>query len=81
MRPKKKTPDQRGLLLKEQPFSYRARKDGTVEILWKGHRASALSGKLAERFLEQAPTEDEHGKQLLMAKATGNFKRGSERKQ
>ncbi len=81
MRPKKARPDARGLLLKEQPFSYRARKDGSVEILWKGRRATALSGKLAERFLEQAPAEDEHGKQLLMAKATGNFKRGNERKQ
>ncbi len=81
MRPKKARPDARGLLLKEQPFSYRARKDGSVEILWKGRRATALSGKLAERFLEQATAEDEHGKQLLMAKATGNFKRGNERKQ
>ena len=45
MRPKKKTPDQRGLLLKERPFSYRARRDGTVEILWKGRRATTLAGK------------------------------------
>ena len=81
MRPKKKTPDQRGLLLKERPFSYRAHKDGTVEIRYKRRPVTTLAGKLAERFLEQAPTEDEHGKQLLMAKATGNFKRGNERKQ
>ena len=47
MRPKKKTPDQRGLLLKERPFSYRARQDGTVEILWKGRRATTLAGKIA----------------------------------
>jgi hypothetical protein len=80
MRPKKKTPDQRGLLLKERPFSYRARRDGTVEILWKGRRATSLAGKVAERFLEVAPTEDEQGLQLLMAKATGKFKRGNERK-
>ena len=80
MRPKKKTPDRRGVLLKERPFSYRARPDGSVEILWKGRRASALSGKAAERFLELAPHEDEHGLQLLMAKASGNFKRGNERK-
>ena len=80
MRPKKKTPDQRGLLLKEQPFSYRARRDGTVEILWKGRHATALGGVLAERFLEVAPTEDEDGRQLLMAEASGNFKRGNERK-
>ena len=80
VRPKKKTPDQRGLLLKERPFSYRARRDGTVEILWKGRRATTLAGKIAEKFLEVAPTEDEHGQQLLMAKATGNFKRGNERR-
>ena len=80
VRPKKKTPDQRGVLLKERPFSYRARRDGTVEILWKGRRATTLAGKIAERFLEVAPTEDEQGQQLLMAKATGNFKRGNERK-
>ncbi len=80
MRPKKRTPDQRGLLLKERPFSYRARRDGTVEILWKGRRATTLAGALAERILELAPTEDEHGRQLLMAKATGNFRRGNERK-
>ena len=80
VRPKKKTPDQRGILLKERPFSYRPRRDGTVEILWKGRHASTLAGKIAERFLEVAPTEDEQGQQLLMAKATGNFKRGNERK-
>ena len=80
VRPKKKTPDQRGVLLKERPFSYRPRRDGTVEILWKGRHASTLAGKIAERFLEVAPTEDEQGQQLLMAKATGNFKRGNERK-
>ena len=80
MRPKKKTLDQRGVLLKERPFTYRSRRDGSVEILWKGRRATTLSGKIAERFLELAPTEDEQGQQLLMAKATGNFKRGNERK-
>ena len=80
MRPKKKTLDQRGVLLKERPFTYRSRRDGSVEILWKGRRATTLSGKIAERFLELAPTEDEEGQQLLVAKATGNFKRGNERK-
>ena len=80
MRPKKKTLDQRGVLLKERPFTYRSRRDGSVEILWKGRRATTLSGKIAERFLEVAPSEDEQGQQLLMAKATGNFKRGNQRR-
>ena len=37
VRPKKKTPDRRGVLLKEQPFSFRQRQDGTVAIFWKRH--------------------------------------------
>ena len=36
MRPKKKTPDRRGVLLKEQPFTFRQRGDGSVAIFWKG---------------------------------------------
>ncbi len=47
MRPKKKTPDQRGVLLKEQPFTFRQRGDGSVEIFWKGRRVTVLTGKLA----------------------------------
>ena len=81
MRPKKKTPDQRGAAAEGAAVLLpRPRRDGTVEILWKGRRATTLAGKIAEKFLEVAPTEDEQGQQLLMAKATGNFKRGNERK-
>ena len=71
-------PDQRGLLLKERPFSYRPA--GTARSRSSGRAAARrrLAGKIAEKFLEVAPTEDEQGQQLLMAKATGNFKRGNE---
>ena len=78
MRPKKKP--SRGVTLKERPFSHRARRDGSVEVLWKGRHAVTLTGKLAENLLEALPGEDEHGQQLLMARATGNFKRGNERR-
>jgi hypothetical protein len=61
-------------------FSYRPRKDGTVAIFWRNRPAKVLSGKLAERFLEATPEADERERQLLMARATGNFKRGNERK-
>ena len=78
MRPKKKTPDRRGVLLKEQPFSFRQRKDGSVAIFWKRVPATVLTGKLAENFLAAAPECSGQELQLLMAKATGNFKRGNE---
>ena len=66
-------------LLKEKPFSYRERKDGTVALYWKRVPATTLGGKLAENFLTAAAEAGEDELQLLMAKATGNFKRGNER--
>ena len=61
-------------------FSYRTRKDGTVAIFWNNRPATVLSGRLAERFLEAAPEASAEERQLLMARATGNFKRGNERR-
>jgi hypothetical protein len=66
-------------LLKEKPFSYRERKDGTVAVYWRRIPATTLGGKLAENFLAAAAEAGEDELQLLMAKATGNFKRGDER--
>ena len=80
MRPKKKTPDRRGVVLKEQPFTFRQRGDGSVAIFWKRAPATTLAGKLAENFLAAAPEATDEELQLLMAKATGNFKRGNERR-
>jgi len=71
--------DRRGTL-KERPFSYRERKDGTVAIFYRNRPATTLGGKLAQNFLASAPEADEQELQLLMARATGNFKRGNERK-
>ena len=81
MRPKKKTPDRRGVLLKEQPFTFRQRGDGSVAIFWKGRRVQVLTGKLAENFLAAAPECTGQELQLLMAKASGNVKRGNEKRQ
>ena len=81
MRPKKKTSDRRGVLLREQPFTFRQRGDGSVAIFWKGRRVTVLTGKLAENFLAAAPECSGQELQLLMAKATGNFKRGNERRE
>ncbi len=80
MRPKKKALDRRGVLLKEQPFTFRQRKDGTVAIFWNGRPATVLAGKLAENFLVAAPECSPHELQLLLARATGNFKRGNEKR-
>jgi len=67
--------------LDEDAFTYRATKDMKVFILWYERRVKTLSGVDAERFLQKVEDLDEKGAQLLMAKLTGNFKRGNERKE
>jgi hypothetical protein len=63
----------------EEIFSYRATKSGTVLISWQGRLVTTLNGKAAERFLTQIAGHDDRSAPLVMAKATGNFKRGNER--
>ena len=57
-------------------FTYAAAKDDTVRISWNGRVVTTLRGERARRFLYEVDRGDE---QLVMAKATGNFKRGNER--
>jgi hypothetical protein len=66
--------------VKEHAFSYRPRKDGSVAIFWRNRPATVLTGMLAQRFLAAAPEASEEERQLLMARATGNFRRGNERR-
>ena len=35
--------------MKERPFSYRSRKDGSVAIFWRNRPATVLTGMLATR--------------------------------
>lgn len=71
--------DQRGKLA-ENPFSFRTTKDRKVFIHWNGKQVMVLKGKAAEKFLAEINDADEHQAQLLMAKATGHFKHGNERR-
>lgn len=67
--------------LEEKPFSYQETKDHNVFIDYYGKQVKILKGKEAEKFLNRIRTaESEIAEQLIMAKITGNFKRGNERK-
>ena len=70
--------DQRGKL-EAQPFSYRASKDGQIFISWQGKTVTIVKGDAAERMLVKLKQADERTVQLILAKATGNFKHGNER--
>ncbi len=65
--------------LQNEPFSYRSTKSGLVQISYLGKLASTLSGRDAERFVSRVETLSGSEAQLLMAKATGHFKQGTER--
>jgi hypothetical protein len=66
--------------LEEEVFTYRVTKDNMVFIDFHGKQVKTLKGKEAEKIIkriEQAPTH--HEVQLILAKVTGNFKRGNEK--
>jgi hypothetical protein len=66
--------------LAESPFTYREMKNGTVFIDYEGRQVKILKGKEADKFMKRVKVAcSEKEKQLVMAKITGNFKRGNER--
>lgn len=71
--------DKRGKL-QEKPFTFRETKDGKVFLYWQGKQIMILKEKHAESFLKKIANVTEEQAQLLMAKVTGNFKRGNENK-
>jgi hypothetical protein len=70
--------DQRGTLAAE-PFAFRITKDRKVLIQWNGKIITTRNGPDAEKLLARIATADRQQAQLLMARATGHFKRGNER--
>ncbi|RBP88781.1 hypothetical protein DFO70_113105 [Cytobacillus firmus] len=66
--------------LNDEPFSFRLNKNNTVFLDYNGKQVKILKGKEAEKFLKKMnDAEEEKSRQLIMAKITGNFKRGNER--
>jgi hypothetical protein len=63
-------------------FSYRITKNGCLFVNWhgkQGRRGIILKGARAEKLIRELPTIDPEQRQLALARATGNFKRGNER--
>lgn len=58
-------------------FTHVVRKSGEVVVTHHGVTAALLRGRAAERFLADIERSDDP--QLVMARVTGNYRRGNER--
>ncbi len=65
--------------LEDRPFAW-VRRGDEVHITHRGRPATVLRRDAAARFTEQVERLDGAGAQQLMARVTGNFKRGNERR-
>ena len=65
--------------LEDRPFSYRVTKDRRVLISWGSSAVTTVAGSAAARLIAALDGADEERAQHLLARATGNFKRGNER--
>ncbi len=65
----------------EEVFTFHVSKDNKVFISWYGKQVMILKGKESEKFLARMQGANQLEAQLIMAKVTGNFKRGNEKSQ
>ena len=66
-------------ILDDEIFSYSISKDNKVFISYEGKQVTTLNGKNAEKFIAKIDGAVGKDTQLIMAKVTGNFKRGNEK--
>ena len=64
--------------LDDDPFGYRITKDGRILISRGGRLVVTVAGAQAERLVGMLGSDDDADQQLL-ARATGNYRRGNER--
>ncbi len=65
--------------LSDRPFAWSRRGD-EVLITHRSKPATVLRGDTAARFLTRVASLGDEAAQQLMARVTGNFKRGNERR-
>ncbi|UKJ65242.1 hypothetical protein H1Q78_07930 [Cellulosimicrobium cellulans] len=66
------------------PFDHQVTQDGRVRVSRGGRIVVTVAGTAADRLaaaLERAEARDDEGEvQLLLARATGNYRRGNEKR-
>ena len=74
------SPDETAAQEPARDFRFQIAKDRTVFIFWRGRRVMTVTGRDAERLLARLEGLDPDAEQMVLAKLTGNFKRGNERR-
>jgi hypothetical protein len=67
--------------LAHEPFSFHLTKDGRVRISFQGRVVTTIAGTRAEGLASRLRSADAAAVQQLLARATGNFKHGNERRE
>jgi hypothetical protein len=65
--------------MNSEVFDFRVNKDDRIFISWRGKLVTILKEWEAQKFLRKAEHLNNQKAQSVMAKTTGNFKRGNER--
>lgn len=60
-------------------FDRSVRKNGDIAIRHHGREVTIVRGRAAERLTARLASADDNVEQQLLARATGNYKRGNER--
>ncbi len=66
-------------VLSGDSFDAKETKDGKVLLYYEGRHIETLTGAAAAKFSKRMAGADHRTQQLLIAKATKNFKRGNEK--
>ncbi len=65
--------------LDDDPFDWRTTADGTVFVSRRGRQVVVVGGAAGRTLSAQLETASDTRAQQLLARATGNYKRGNER--
>jgi hypothetical protein len=65
--------------LEDDPFSWRATKDGQLQVQRGNRTVTTIRGAAAAKLHDKLTRATEEETQHLLARATGNYKRGNER--
>lgn len=60
-------------------FDYRVAKDDKVFVSYLGKQVMTVKGSKAQMLIAELEAADDFGVQDILAKLTGNFKRGNEK--